>query len=86
MRTAAAWTISQTVNFYRWVLKPMLRFANGGVDVCRYDPSCSAYMLEAVELHGPWRGAWLGICRILRCHPWGGCGYDPVPRTQQESE
>ena len=47
--------------------------------MCRFDPSCSAYFLDAVEKHGSARGAYLGIRRILRCHPWGGYGYDPVP-------
>lgn len=42
-------------------------------------PTCSAYFLEAVETHGIGRGSWLGLKRLARCHPWGGCGYDPVP-------
>ena len=44
---------------------------------CRFDPSCSEYMLQAVRRHGPWRGSWMGLKRIGRCHPWGGSGYDP---------
>jgi putative membrane protein insertion efficiency factor len=47
---------------------------------CRYFPSCSHYAAEAVETHGPWRGSFLAARRILRCHPWGGSGYDPVPQ------
>jgi putative membrane protein insertion efficiency factor len=46
---------------------------------CRYYPSCSHYAAQAVELHGPWRGSLLAARRLLRCHPWGGSGYDPVP-------
>lgn len=45
---------------------------------CRYTPSCSQYMLDAIEQYGPLRGAWRGTKRICRCHPWGGSGYDPA--------
>ncbi len=46
---------------------------------CRFRPTCSQYALEAVARHGAARGTRLAVKRILRCHPWGGCGYDPVP-------
>jgi putative membrane protein insertion efficiency factor len=49
------------------------------VGACRYEPSCSAYAAQAVAMHGPLRGSWLATCRLCRCGPWGGCGYDPVP-------
>lgn len=61
------------VKIYQWVISPILP------NSCRYDPTCSAYMIEAIRVHGPLKGLWLGSKRIGRCHPWGGHGYDPVP-------
>jgi putative membrane protein insertion efficiency factor len=49
---------------------------------CRHSPTCSAYMIEAVQVWGPFKGLWLGLKRIGRCHPWGTSGYDPVPRPE----
>ena len=46
---------------------------------CRFAPSCSAYAIEAFQRHGAARGGWLAFRRFIRCHPWGGHGYDPVP-------
>ena len=46
---------------------------------CRYTPTCSQYAIEALRKHGPFKGSWLAVRRILLCHPWGGHGYDPVP-------
>ena len=57
---------------YRVTLGPLM----GGQ--CRHVPSCSQYMLDAVDKYGPWRGGWRGIKRIARCHPWGTSGYDPA--------
>lgn len=50
---------------------------------CRYVPSCSHYAIEAIETHGPIKGSYLAIKRILKCNPWGGMGYDPVPAKHQ---
>ena len=61
------------IRFYRYFISPWL-----GVN-CRFEPSCSAYALEALHKHGALRGLVLGGWRILRCNPWGGSGYDPVP-------
>ncbi|WP_084462786.1 membrane protein insertion efficiency factor YidD [Oceanibaculum pacificum] len=68
-----AWLLRLPVYGYRYLISPLL-----GVN-CRYGPSCSEYALEALAVHGAWRGGWLALGRILRCHPWGGSGYDPVP-------
>jgi len=67
------------VRFYQWTLAPFLTWIGGPGAGCRFEPSCSHYFLEAVETHGIVRGGWLGCKRIGRCHPWGGCGCDPVP-------
>lgn len=73
IRQAAQWTMLLIIRGYQVVLGPLLPPA------CRYVPSCSVYGIEAVERHGPWRGGWLAVCRIARCHPFRRGGYDPVP-------
>ena len=62
---------------YRLVISPL--YGN----VCRYYPSCSAYALRAVQVHGAVKGSWLAGRRLLRCHPWAPGGYDPVPGTPE---
>ncbi|MFN7003309.1 MAG: membrane protein insertion efficiency factor YidD [Roseinatronobacter sp.] len=71
--TPAAWLLSLPVRFYRIVFSPWVGFN------CRYQPTCSAYAMEALERHGAIKGGWLAMRRIGRCHPWGQSGYDPVP-------
>jgi putative membrane protein insertion efficiency factor len=51
---------------------------------CRFTPSCSQYAIEAIEIHGPWRGCWLALCRLGRCHPLHPGGYDPVPPGEDQ--
>lgn len=64
---------SLIVRLYQLLLSPVLPPA------CRYSPSCSHYAIEALTKYGALQGAWLTLKRILRCHPWGGSGYDPIP-------
>lgn len=61
------------IKFYRYAISPWLP------DACRYTPTCSQYAIEALKKHGPLRGSWLAIKRIVSCNPWGGHGHDPVP-------
>jgi putative membrane protein insertion efficiency factor len=61
------------VRFYQLAISPHLPGA------CRYQPTCSQYMIEAISKHGSLKGTWMGLKRIGRCHPWGGHGFDPVP-------
>lgn len=63
------------VRLYQILLSPML-----GANKCRYQPTCSHYMIQAVEEWGILQGSWLGLKRIMSCHPWGGHGHDPVPK------
>ena len=61
------------VRFYQVCMSPLKPAS------CRFTPTCSQYALEALRKYGPFKGSWLALRRILRCHPWGGSGYDPVP-------
>ena len=65
------------IRFYQRAISPHLG------SNCRYTPTCSAYAIEALREHGLFRGSWLALRRILRCNPWGGSGYDPVPPKRQ---
>jgi hypothetical protein len=67
------------IRLYRLVISPAKIFLFGPAAGCRFEPSCSAYAAQAVAEHGALAGGWLALKRIGRCHPWGGCGHDPVP-------
>jgi putative membrane protein insertion efficiency factor len=70
------------LRFYKRFLSPVLHALTGGPGSgCRFDPSCSVYFAGAVDEHGLISGGWLGVKRLARCHPWGGCGCDPVPHS-----
>lgn len=73
------------VRIYRRFLSAPLHALGGPFAGCRYTPSCSAYFIEAVEVHGVIKGCALGIWRIMRCNPWGGHGHDPVPPARRRS-
>jgi len=69
----AATLLVALVRLYRLLLSPVL-----GPN-CRFAPSCSEYAVDALRAHGALEGSWLALRRVLRCHPWGGHGHDPVP-------
>lgn len=73
-----AWPLLGVVWLYRLLISPWLG------NNCRFDPSCSQYALDALRMHGAFRGSWLAVRRISRCHPWGGSGIDPVPARQDD--
>ncbi len=72
------------VRLYRWGISPAKTFLFGALGHCRFTPSCSEYALAALRRHGALAGSWLALKRIGRCHPWGGCGHDPVPKLKSE--
>ncbi len=68
------------IRFYQHAISPLLG------PQCRYQPTCSHYMIKAIEEWGVLKGGWLGVKRISRCHPWGGHGSDPVPENKKKSK
>ena len=70
---ALAWLLLQPIRFYQVAISPLLGPS------CRFTPTCSEYARQAIVKHGPVKGLWLAVRRLLRCNPWGGSGYDPVP-------
>ncbi len=73
MRRLLSFIFIGLIKVYQGAISPFLGAK------CRYNPSCSAYGVEAITKHGPFKGGWLALKRILSCNPWGGHGYDPVP-------
>ena len=73
IKPAIGFIFMALIRVYQLLLSPLL----GGS--CRYSPTCSQYGMEAIRKHGPFKGGWLTIKRILKCNPWGGHGHDPVP-------
>jgi len=73
VRSFLIWLPTKLIRLYQICLSPYMG------KQCRYTPTCSNYALEALQKHGLLKGSWLAIRRILRCAPWGGSGYDPVP-------
>jgi hypothetical protein len=76
--TILGFPIIVLVKIYQWIISPILPQS------CRYTPTCSAYMIEAIQVWGPLKGTYLGIKRIASCHPWGGHGHDPVPKREKK--
>jgi putative membrane protein insertion efficiency factor len=62
------------IRIYQLVISPL------SPPSCRFLPSCSGYMIEAIRTHGPYKGVVLGCKRLVKCHPFGACGFDPVPK------
>jgi putative membrane protein insertion efficiency factor len=82
LRRATVFGLSLPIYAYRYAISPMLPPS------CRFTPSCSAYALEALSVHGPIKGTWLAVRRLSRCHPitflGGGSGIDPVPPARRQ--
>lgn len=73
IRKALVWLLLLPIRFYQVCISPLTPPS------CRFTPTCSEYARQAIIKHGPLKGLYLAVKRILRCHPWGGSGYDPVP-------
>jgi putative membrane protein insertion efficiency factor len=72
------------VRLYQWLVSPVLRVVFGPLARCRFEPTCSAYAIDVLRVHGALRGSWLALKRIGRCQPWGSCGHDQVPERKSE--
>jgi putative membrane protein insertion efficiency factor len=74
------------IRLYRWFISPLIVALSGPLDGCRFTPTCSQYAIDAIHAHGAAAGSVLAFKRICRCHPFGGCGHDPVPGTLPKTE
>jgi len=74
------WLFLKLIRGYQLFLSPILG------SNCRFQPTCSSYTYEAIQKYGAIKGVWLGIKRILKCHPWGNSGYDPVPEKDSDKK
>jgi putative membrane protein insertion efficiency factor len=84
--TLAVFLLTLLIRGYQLTFSPAQTFLFGSVGGCRYTPSCSNYALDALREHGAAGGTVLAVKRICRCHPWGGCGHDPVPPKNSDSK
>jgi uncharacterized protein len=73
VRKMVSYLLISLVRFYQYAISPFTMAS------CRFTPTCSTYSIEAIKKHGPVKGLWLTVRRIVRCNPWGGHGHDPVP-------
>lgn len=76
----AQWILVKIVRFYQLAISPYLGAT------CRHSPTCSSYMIEAINEWGALKGMWMGLKRLARCNPWGTSGFDPVPKKDEENE
>ncbi|MDZ7608009.1 MAG: membrane protein insertion efficiency factor YidD [Cyclobacteriaceae bacterium] len=80
MKKLISYILIGLVKFYQGSISPLLPSS------CRYTPSCSQYMIDALRIHGPFKGLSMGLKRISRCQPWGGSGWDPVPPKEHRHD
>lgn len=73
LKLILTWILLVPIKAYQYLISPLKPPS------CRYHPTCSEYSIEALKKYGPFKGLLLAVKRILRCHPWGGSGHDPVP-------
>ena len=78
LKTILSFPFIVLVKLYQWLISPVFP------PTCRYTPTCSVYMIEALKKRGPIVGLYLGIKRIISCNPWGGHGHDPVPEKRKD--